>query len=61
MLDGGERVEYPRCDEDEGEAVGPDHPLAVDGDVTVTRGDEGGQREEKPEACLGPGLGVEVG
>ena len=61
MLDGGERVEHSRGDEDEGEAVGPDHPLAVNGDVTVTRGDEGGDSEEEPEAGLGPCFGVEVG
>src|SRR5580658_2628210 len=36
-------VEYAIGDEGEGDGVGADHPLAVDGDVAVARGDEGGE------------------
>src|SRR5580698_8596601 len=45
-------VEYAIGDEGEGDGVGADHPLAVDGDVAVARGDEGGESAEDPERDL---------
>ena len=50
-----------RGDEDKGEGVRADHPLAMDGDVVVARGDEGGEGGEEPEAGLDAGLEEDVG
>ena len=48
----GPEVEDAVGDEGEGDGVGADHPLAVDGDVAVARGDEGDEGAEDPERDL---------
>ena len=49
MLDSGQGLGDARGDEDEGNDVGADHPLAVCGELTVAGGDEGGDGAEEPD------------
>jgi len=53
----GPEVEYAAGDEGKGDGVGARHPLAVDGDLAVTRGDHGGSSADNPGGGLHGGSG----
>ena len=49
---GGHKVEYTARDKDKRDRIGAGHPLAVHGDLSVTRGDHGSASADDPCSAL---------
>jgi hypothetical protein len=54
---GGHKIEHTARDEGKGDRIGACHPLAMDGDLPVTRRDEGRSSADHPRGCLHGGSG----
>ena len=54
---GGHKIKHTAGDEGKRDCIGAGHPLAMHGDVMVTRGNEGGSGADHPRSGLHGGSG----